>query len=167
MPCLLLLPRLVEHRTHVSFKLHNNNPEIKNHQGTAQCVTRCSSNGGCSVKIVNGPASGKVSGSCFPPSFGGSCSGVPEICKFGNHVSTQCGSPCQVWSTTQFYLLRSHKKATISNAKSILRDRRQNLSNRSFFFIMCFRSSRHECTEAWFKDKFLLLMYNKIRFDSE
>ena len=132
------------------LKLHNNKPEIKNNQGigTAQCVTRCSSNGGCSVKIVNGPASGKVSGSCFPPSFGGSCSGIPEICKFGNHVSTQCGSPCQVWSLTQFYLIGSHKKAT-NNARSILRDSRcQNLSNCSFFFIMCFMFSRHECSEA-------------------
>ena len=62
--------------------------------GQAQCVTTCNSNGGCSVKIVNGPP-GKSSGSCFPPDFKGRCSGIPDLCARGNHISTQCGSPCQ------------------------------------------------------------------------
>ena len=62
--------------------------------GQAQCVTTCNSNGGCSVKIVNGPP-GKSSGSCFPPDFKGRCSGIPDLCARGNHISTQCGSPCE------------------------------------------------------------------------
>ena len=67
-------------------------PTVSN--GQVQCVTTCNSNGGCSVKIVNGPP-GKSSGSCFPPDFKGRCSGIPDLCARGNHISTQCGSPCQ------------------------------------------------------------------------
>jgi hypothetical protein len=62
--------------------------------GQAQCVTTCTSNGGCSVRIVNGPP-GKSSGSCFPPDFNGKCSGIPDLCARGNNISTQCGSPCE------------------------------------------------------------------------
>merc|ERR1711971_1303737 len=61
--------------------------------GQTQCVTTCQSNGGCKVKIVNGPP-GKSSGSCFPPSFGGDCLGIPDKCTRGSKISTQCGSPC-------------------------------------------------------------------------
>merc|ERR1711935_1226221 len=62
--------------------------------GQTQCVTTCKSNGSCQVKIVNGPP-GKSSGSCFPQSFGGSCSGIPDKCTRGRKISTQCGSPCK------------------------------------------------------------------------
>ena len=44
--------------------------------------------------MENGPP-GKSKGSCFPESFGGSCTGIPEQCVKGNHISTQCGSPCK------------------------------------------------------------------------
>merc|ERR1712110_851152 len=62
--------------------------------GQTRCVTTCQSNGGCRVEIVNGPP-GKKSGSCFPPSFRGECSGIPDKCKRGTKISTQCGSPCK------------------------------------------------------------------------
>merc|ERR1712087_807736 len=58
-----------------------------------QCVTTCQSSGGCEVKIVNGP-SGKLSGSCFPPYFGGRCSGIPDQCVRGSRFAQQCGSKC-------------------------------------------------------------------------
>ena len=62
--------------------------------GPVQCVTTCQSDGGCEVKIVNGPP-GKLSGSCFPPDFGGSCTGIPDQCVRGSQIAQQCGSPCK------------------------------------------------------------------------
>merc|ERR1711953_1512870 len=59
-----------------------------------QCQTTCQSNGSCKVKIINGPP-GPLSGSCFPPDFGGSCSGIPPQCQRGSNIAQQCGSPCQ------------------------------------------------------------------------
>jgi len=59
-----------------------------------KCVTTCQSKGSCKVRMVNGPP-GKLSGSCFPASFGGSCSGIPDQCVRGNHISSQCGNPCK------------------------------------------------------------------------
>ena len=75
--------------------------------GQTQCVTTCESNGSCKVKIVNGPP-GKLAGSCFPPLFGGSCSGIPEKCTRGSKIDTQCGSPCKagtrnVWNKSHNY----------------------------------------------------------------
>ena len=47
-----------------------------------RCVYTCRANRGCSVKIVTNRAiDGSVMGSCFPPSFGGSCSGIPQRCQ--------------------------------------------------------------------------------------
>lgn len=46
-----------------------------------RCIYTCKRNKGCSVKIeTNRLIDGAVSGSCFPPSFGGSCSGTPKDC---------------------------------------------------------------------------------------
>ena len=59
-----------------------------------QCVTTCKANGTCKVKIVNGPP-GPLSGSCFPPDFGGSCTGIPPLCQKGNNIQQQCGTPCK------------------------------------------------------------------------
>merc|ERR1712038_65152 len=59
-----------------------------------QCQTTCKSNGSCKVKIINGPP-GSLSGSCFPPDFGGSCSGIPSQCQRGSNIAQQCGTPCQ------------------------------------------------------------------------
>ena len=50
------------------------------------CDYKCNSNGGCTVKYVGPPRAGKVSGSCFPESFGGSCSGTPRECQNCNTV---------------------------------------------------------------------------------
>ena len=48
----------------------------------ASCIHRCKKNGGCSVRIKsNVMISGAVLGSCFPPLFGGECSGIPKDCK--------------------------------------------------------------------------------------
>merc|ERR1711862_255865 len=62
--------------------------------GNIQCQTTCQSNGSCKVKIINGPP-GPLSGSCFPPDFGGSCSGIPSQCQRGSNIAQQCGTPCQ------------------------------------------------------------------------
>ena len=55
-------------------------PEIQ--KGKDKCIYTCRNDKGCAVKISsNHPINGPVLGSCFPPSFGGSCSGTPENCK--------------------------------------------------------------------------------------
>ena len=47
----------------------------------ATCKYNCKENGGCNVKIETSfPVSGFTSGSCFPPDFGGECSGIPQRC---------------------------------------------------------------------------------------
>ena len=51
-------------------------------KGDDKCIYSCRENKGCSVKISsNHPINGPTLGSCFPPSFGGSCSGIPDDCK--------------------------------------------------------------------------------------
>ena len=55
----------------------------------SSCIHRCKPDGGCSVRIEsNALISGPTLGSCFPPSFGGSCSGIPENC-------TSCIEVCE------------------------------------------------------------------------
>ncbi|XP_059086443.1 uncharacterized protein LOC131883108 isoform X1 [Tigriopus californicus] len=47
-----------------------------------ECIYTCQDSGGCSVKFASIVFfSGSVLGSCFPPSFGGECSGTPEKCE--------------------------------------------------------------------------------------
>merc|ERR1712008_412824 len=78
--------------------------------GQTQCVTTCESNGSCKVKIVNGPP-GKLAGSCFPPLFGGRCSGIPDKCTKGSKISAQCGSPCKAGTRS---VLKFHNRTDIS-----------------------------------------------------
>merc|ERR1712202_108125 len=40
----------------------------------------CTSSGGCQVRYVGPSRGGRIQGSCFPRSFGGSCSGTPSEC---------------------------------------------------------------------------------------
>ena len=48
----------------------------------SSCIHRCKKNGGCSVRFEsNAIISGPSLGSCFPPSFGGDCFGIPKNCK--------------------------------------------------------------------------------------
>ena len=55
-------------------------PEIQ--KGDDKCIYTCRDNKGCSVRISSKhPINGPTMGSCFPPSFGGSCSGTPEDCQ--------------------------------------------------------------------------------------
>ena len=63
----------------------------------AQCITTCKLDGGCQVRIQNWQQVGtfEVSGSCFSPRFGGSCTGIPQPCFLGHHISQQCGTPCR------------------------------------------------------------------------
>ena len=59
-----------------------------NENTAASCIYNCKNDGGCSVKIQSDkPISGNTLGSCFPPLFGGSCSGIPEKC---DNCSTKC-----------------------------------------------------------------------------
>lgn len=52
-------------------------------KGPEKCSYSCKANGGCSVKFVSPTPffSGSVLGSCFPPDFGGECSGTPKKCR--------------------------------------------------------------------------------------
>merc|ERR1719219_1283846 len=52
------------------------------------CKYFCAPRGGCSVQYVGPPRAGRSSGSCFPHSFGGSCSGTPPECRDCNQVMT-------------------------------------------------------------------------------
>ena len=45
-----------------------------------QCDYECQSSGGCNVRYTGPPRGGPTTGSCFPPLFGGSCSGTPPEC---------------------------------------------------------------------------------------
>jgi hypothetical protein len=49
---------------------------------TDSCVYTCQKSGVCSVDIVSDSfITGNVKGSCFPPAFGGKCSGIPKGCQ--------------------------------------------------------------------------------------
>merc|ERR1719225_295324 len=50
------------------------------------CSYKCQSNGGCEVTYIGPPRAGQTSGSCFPQSFGGSCSGTPPECQDCNRA---------------------------------------------------------------------------------
>merc|ERR1711910_241481 len=52
------------------------------------CDYRCEPNGSCTVTYVGPSRPGQLSGSCFPDSFGGSCSGTPPECRDCNKVRT-------------------------------------------------------------------------------
>jgi hypothetical protein len=56
-------------------------------QKNSSCINKCKTNGGCSVKIETSSfISGPVLGSCFPPDFGGECSGIPDLCQPCIHI---------------------------------------------------------------------------------
>merc|ERR1719245_1817720 len=44
------------------------------------CDYQCTDGHGCKVNYVGPPRGGRTSGSCFPRSFGGKCSGTPPEC---------------------------------------------------------------------------------------
>jgi len=47
-----------------------------------KCLYKCKENRGCSVDIITDRLiSGSIKGSCFPPAFGGKCSGTPDGCQ--------------------------------------------------------------------------------------
>merc|ERR1719350_175663 len=50
------------------------------------CSYKCQSNGGCEVTYIGPSRPGQTSGSCFPQSFGGSCSGTPPECQDCNRA---------------------------------------------------------------------------------
>ena len=50
------------------------------------CKYECQGNRGCMVTYIGPSRPGKVSGSCFPASFGGSCSGTPPECQDCNRA---------------------------------------------------------------------------------
>ena len=63
--------------------------EPKEGEDDTTCNYNCKENGGCSVNIESSfPVSGFVSGSCFPPDFGGDCSGIPKRC-------SNCNEKCE------------------------------------------------------------------------
>merc|ERR550532_2140634 len=57
-------------------------------RGGDPCQYRCTDGGGCEVRYIGPPRSGKIKGSCFPNSFGGSCSGTPRECQHCNQAIT-------------------------------------------------------------------------------
>ena len=52
------------------------------------CDYQCKPNGSCVVKYTGPLRSGQTSGSCFPRTFGGSCSGTPRECQECKSVLT-------------------------------------------------------------------------------
>merc|ERR1712130_1025012 len=52
------------------------------------CRYSCTEGGGCEVHYIGPPRRGKTQGSCFPDSFGGSCSGTPRECQDCNRAIT-------------------------------------------------------------------------------
>ena len=80
-------------------------PNTPYSNGQAQCVTTCKSDGSCKVfqVLISGNQliySGKLAGSCSSPLLGGSCSRIPDKCKRGSKIDTQCGSPCKTSTRT-------------------------------------------------------------------
>ena len=66
-----------------SYPLNGNyNSEKK----TKLCNYRCGNDGGCEVQYTGPPRRGQIMGSCFPQSYGGSCSGTPRECNDCNQV---------------------------------------------------------------------------------
>lgn len=56
-------------------------PLLFANETNSSCIHRCREDGGCTVKLESeGLISGAVLGSCFPPDFGGDCTGIPELC---------------------------------------------------------------------------------------
>ena len=55
------------------------------------CKYECQGNGGCEVTYIGPSRPGQLSGSCFPASFGGSCSGTPRECQDCNRA-VSCSS---------------------------------------------------------------------------
>lgn len=54
--------------------------------GGDPCNYSCTEGGGCEVHYIGPPRRGKTQGSCFPDSFGGSCSGTPRECQDCNRA---------------------------------------------------------------------------------
>merc|ERR1711971_1241673 len=50
------------------------------------CSYKCQTNGGCEVTYTGPSRPGQTQGSCFPQSFGGSCSGTPPECQDCNRA---------------------------------------------------------------------------------
>ena len=59
----------------------SNNRDSSNDKNPTDCQYECTNNGGCRVKYIGPPRAGQTSGSCFPKSFGGGCSGTPPECQ--------------------------------------------------------------------------------------
>jgi len=55
---------------------------------TKLCDYRCGIDGGCQVQYTGPPRRGQIMGSCFPQSYGGSCSGTPRECNDCNQEVT-------------------------------------------------------------------------------
>ena len=63
--------------------LYNVFYQIPNYElsGPPPCLYNCTKSGGCTVQYTGPPRGGTTLGSCFPPDFGGSCSGTPPECQ--------------------------------------------------------------------------------------
>ena len=59
----------------------SNNRFGGNDKNPTDCKYECTNNGGCKAKYIGPPRKGYTSGSCFPESFGGGCSGTPPECQ--------------------------------------------------------------------------------------
>merc|ERR1712110_1231875 len=55
------------------------------------CKYECQGNGGCEVTYIGPSRPGQLSGSCFPASFGGACTGTPQGCQDCNRA-VSCNS---------------------------------------------------------------------------
>jgi hypothetical protein len=57
------------------------------------CDYQCTDGGGCKVTYTGPNRRGNTKGSCFPLSFGGSCSGIPRECQQNCHTVINCREP--------------------------------------------------------------------------
>ena len=65
--------------------------------GQGTCEYYCNVDGGCKVRFIPSREgySGNIQGYCYPPNFGGNCSGIPIYC-------TDCSFKCRGKAGSQF-----------------------------------------------------------------
>jgi len=75
----LLQEKRLPHRT-------TRSPSDSKSQSIGPCNYKCTRNGSCKVKFTGPARGGPTAGSCFPRSFGGTCSGIPAECQPCNNI---------------------------------------------------------------------------------
>jgi hypothetical protein len=73
--------------TKISSNIRESNNRFgSNNKSPKDCKYECTNSGGCMAQYIGPSRAGQTSGSCFPDSFGGSCSGTPPECQHCNQI---------------------------------------------------------------------------------